>query len=760
MTIQEQDWTSEQGRLKEVRLRIDQEIERLQAIVHQRQSEVITMRQNFWDDVTVNTANDDDLAETAASITQQQAVLSQEERSYRHAEQSLRKLTKLYQSPYFARIDFTESGMIEAEPIYIGIGSVINEDTHELLVYDWRAPVSGMFYDYTPGPAQYRSPEGVIEGEMTLKRQYIIKHGNLENMFDTGMNIGDEMLQLMLAKNAHEKMSSIVMTIQQEQNQIIRDDQHEVLIVQGAAGSGKTSVALQRVAYLLYKYRNSLSAENMLLFSPNSLFNDYISNVLPELGEVNLRQTTFQAHLVRGFTDEFKVEDGYDQLEYLLTAPESDPDCRVRVQGIEWKTSRTFIEVLNSYIDYLKKDGILFHPFVLHEKVLISSGKLAEWFYHSYKMDQSISNRLDKMKDKIFQELDRWEQKLFQQFFQKMLRSPKYLGTDKEMKDDSRRKARKAFASLKERAKKLTFIDEMGMYRRLFTDARLLKKITGGLEVPENYAEIGQYTLQRLTAQHIPYEDATPLLYLKSAILGMQTLNRMKQVVIDEAQDYSPFQLEYLRRLFPRARFTLLGDLNQGIYYANVQSYQMMEELFGTTDVAIYRMEKSYRSTEEIVEFTKRILYNPEPIQPISRSGETPKVVGVPAADQLVKEISEQIEDMLQQGVQSLAIICKTHEEARIAFERLKEATKSEIHLLTKNTRSFVGGVVILPAYLAKGLEFDGVIVYDASVTNYHRDAERKLLYTACTRAMHQLIVYYTGELTSFLQRSEKNLQF
>jgi DNA helicase II / ATP-dependent DNA helicase PcrA len=751
MTIQELDWTNEQHRLKEVRKQIDQEIARLRGIVEQRQAEVITIRQNFWDEVTVNTASDDDLAETAASITQQQAVLSQEERSYRHAEQSLRKLTKLYQSPYFARIDFKEQGRNGAEePVYIGIGSVVDEDTHELLIYDWRAPVSGMFYDYTPGPARYRSPDGVIEGEMTLKRQYIIKNGTLENMFDTGINIGDEMLQMMLAKNTHDKMSSIVTTIQQEQNQIIRDDQHEILIVQGAAGSGKTSVALQRVAYLLYKYRNSLSSENMLLFSPNSLFNDYISNVLPELGETNLRQTTFQAHLIRGFADELVVEDGYDQLEYLLTTKESDPDYIVRVQGIEWKTSSAYVALLNNYIDLIKKEGILFKPFVLRDKMLISSGKLAKWFYTLYKSDRSISNRLDKMKDKVLQELDKWEQKLFQQLFRKMLRNPNYLGTDREMKDDSRRKARKAFAPLKETAKRLLFVDEIGMYSRMLTDAKLVKKLTGGLGEPEKFTEIGQYTVQRLAAGQIPYEDATPLLFLKSAFIGMQTLNRIKQVVIDEAQDYSPFQLEYLRRLFPRARFTLLGDLNQGIYYANVQSYQMMEKLFGSSEVGIYRMEKSYRSTEQIVEFTKHILCKPEPIQAISRSGEPPKVKKVESEGQLAKEITEQIRTMLDVGRQSIAVICKTQHEAQDAYEQLKNNMSEEIHLLTKKTRSFVSGIVVLPAYLAKGLEFDAVIVYDASKANYHKDADRKLLYTACTRAMHELIVYYKGELTSF----------
>lgn len=750
MSIQEVDWNFERNRLERVKADIKHEIKRLEGIVEHRGSEVLDIRQNFWDEITVNLANYDDVAETAASITQQQAVLTQQERSFRHAEQTLYKLLKLQGAPYFARIDFAEKGGDKPEQVYIGIGSVVDEETHELLIYDWRAPISGMFYDYTPGPARYQTPDGEIEGEMVLKRQYIIKKGQLEDMFDTGINIGDEMLQVMLAKSAYEKMSSIVMTIQQEQNQIIRDDQHPVLIVQGAAGSGKTSVALQRVAYLLYKYRHSLNADQMLLFSPNSIFNDYVSNVLPELGEANMLQTTFQDHLDRGFDEHWEVEDAYDQLEYLLTGSVDEKDYQARVRGIEWKTSMPFMRLLDQYIEHLKHRDIIFEDFSFKDKVLVSKDDLAEWFYNEFGHDDSISNRLDKVKEKVLSELDKMEQRITRNLFKRMVKNPKYLGSDREMREDSHRKAKKALAPLRDRAKRLAFVDIMGMYTRFIGNSEWIERF--GEKKEAGFEKMGRLTIEKLASKVVPYEDATPIIYFQSAFKGFHALNRIKQVIIDEAQDYSPFQLEYIHRLFPRARFTLLGDLNQGIYSANVQSYDRIGQLFGEEDIKVTRLTKSYRSTSEIIEFTKKILKDPEPVEPIGRHGEEPLMIHIEEKEQLASNVAEGIRILLRKGAQSVAVICKTAQESAEAFERLRSEIDSELHLFTKKSRSFFSGVVVVPAYLAKGLEFDGVIVMNASHEVYGRESERKLLYTACTRALHYLHVYYTGEVTPLIE--------
>ncbi len=750
MTLQKQDWMDERNRLTAVRRRIQQEIHRLEGTLQHRQSEVLHIRQNFWDEVTVNTSDYSEVAETAASITQQQSLLSEQERSFRHAEKTLAKLVKLEKSPYFARVDFAEMGMSEFEKIYIGIGSVVDEETHELLVFDWRAPISSIYYDFTPGPARYMTPEGIIEGEMSLKRQYMIKNGHLENMFDTGIQIGDEMLQIMLAKSAQEKMSSIVMTIQQEQNRIIRDDQHRILIVQGAAGSGKTSVALQRVAYLLYKYRNSLGSDNMVLFSPNSLFNDYVSNVLPELGEANLLQTTFQEHLDRVLGKNWIIEDAYDQLEYLLEGTAKEQEVSARIHGIEWKTSLAFMDVLNHYLEKLKSEGMLFRPFILRDKILISSEQLSQLFYDEFSVDSSIHRRIEKMKDWIYNQLKSLEERLFRNRFRKMLQSPKYLGSDGEMKAESRALAKKAFAPLFQMAKKLQFVNILGMYHQLFREWNRMEN--DAVDFPCHMEEIAQYTSDQLAKGNILYEDTTPFVYFQAWFKGWSYVNQIKQVVIDEAQDYSPFQLAYIRKQFPRARFTILGDLNQGIYHANVQSYRMMGQMFQEDDVDVIRMAKSYRSTSEIIEFTKRILLDPEPIEPIGRSGEYPWLEQVSKADQLPLAVAKGVHQLMEKGTESLAIICKTARETEQAYAALKDILNIEVHLITKDSFSFVSGVVVIPSYLAKGLEFDGVIVYNAGKEVYYQDSERKLLYTACTRALHHLYVYYLGELSPLLR--------
>ena len=246
--------------------------------------------------------------------------MSERERSHRLLMQQWKSMNRLLPSPYFGRIDFQEDGLDFSEQIYIGVSSFVDEDGLSFLVYDWRTPIASLYYDYSPGAASYDTPGGRIEGTMELKRQYQIHDGQIRNMFDTSVTIGDELLQQVLGKGADSQMKSIVATIQKEQNAIIRNDKSRMLIVQGAAGSGKTSAALQRVAYLLYKHRERLKADQIVLFSPNPMFNSYVSTVLPELGEENMQQTTFQEYLDYWLGSTLRLEDPFDQIEYVLTA--------------------------------------------------------------------------------------------------------------------------------------------------------------------------------------------------------------------------------------------------------------------------------------------------------------------------------------------------------------------------------------------------------------------------------------------------------
>lgn len=283
--FQKRDLQREQDRVDFIVNQIDIKTKKLQKNAGKIGSDVLELRKEFWEDVTVNVDDPDDKIETAASIKQQAELLSERERTYKHTEKELKTLDRLRNSPYFGRIDFLENGEKWADQIYLGIASFMDEQDENFLIYDWRAPISSIYYDYSPGPARYKTLDGTIEGNMELKRQFIIRSSKINGMFETGVTIGDEMLQEVLGNNASSQMKSIVATIQSEQNQIIRNERSNLLIVQGVAGSGKTSAALQRVAYLLYRYRETLKSENIMLFSPNPLFNSYVATVLPELGK-------------------------------------------------------------------------------------------------------------------------------------------------------------------------------------------------------------------------------------------------------------------------------------------------------------------------------------------------------------------------------------------------------------------------------------------------------------------------------------------
>jgi DNA helicase-2/ATP-dependent DNA helicase PcrA len=334
------------------------------------------------------------------------------------------------------------------------------------------------------------------------------------------------------------------------------------------------------------------------------------------------------------------------------------------------------------------------------------------------------------------------------------VKEPKYIGSDQEMKRMSRRKAHRAIEPLRDKAQKLEFVDVLGLYRDLFENRELYADLAreSQQKLPAEWDALKLYTSSKLAQGEILYEDATPLVYLKGLIEGQQTVNTIRYVIVDEAQDYTPFQYAYLRKLFPRARFTLLGDWNQGIFTHASQrgGYSSINELMPEEETETIRLNKSYRSTREIIEFAGRILPKGEPVEPFNRSGEPPQVEQAADESQLVVSIEATVREWTAKGMQSIAIICKTERETRRAYERLI-GRLPQLQLITKETLHFAAGIMILPAYLAKGLEFDAVLIYNASQSVYGDEKERKLFYTACTRALHLLKLFYTGERSEFL---------
>jgi DNA helicase II / ATP-dependent DNA helicase PcrA len=775
------EWKEEQQRVDRVMGVIRTGMEELEERLGTIKEQVVDIRKHFWDDVTVNLDEPDDQIESYFSLKQQAELLSERERSHRNAQQLYTKLRRLNQSTYFGRIDFQESHMSSPETIYLGVGSLLDEQEDNFLVYDWRAPISSLYYDYGPGPATYETPSGTISGEMELKRQFIIRDGVIRYMFDTGITIGDEILQQVLGQGADAQMKNIVATIQREQNRIIRNDGSRMLIVTGPAGSGKTSAALQRVAYLLYKYRHILSAEQIVLFSPNPMFNRYISTVLPELGEENMEQTTYQEYMEHRLGRKFQLEDPFQQMEDVLTGAGQEGH-EARLDGIAFKASTAFFDVVQAYKSELEVEGLQFKHVMFRGHVLVPAEQIRDRFYtpgSTAKLGPRIDSVVQWLEEElesamiiergkpwVQEEMELLEPEDFQRAFRQLRRESRQRResfNERQREDELLRDlvVRRHFKKLTARIKALRFIDIPATYRRLYENPERVKQLAAGAEVPGSWEEICRQTVDRLDQGRLAYEDATPYLYLQETIVGFQMNMNIRHVIIDEAQDYSPFQYEYLKKMFPRARMTALGDLNQAIYAhaSALPSLEALTDLYGSEWTETIRLTQTYRSTRPIVEFTRQMLLDGRDIEPFNRDGMKPTVTVVSGGvEDLHRRIAERLQQLLGEGFNTIAVIGKTEQECRIAQEGLSglgvgQGPDSEpLRLITKESASFEKGIAVIPSYLAKGIEFDAVIIYDASAGSYSRELERKLFYTACTRAMHQLHLYSNGPLSPFVE--------
>ncbi|MFF2482009.1 RNA polymerase recycling motor HelD [Paenibacillus sp. NPDC058071] len=764
----------EQQRVDRVTALIRKQIDHLQDKTGVVRQEIVDIRRNFWDDVTVNFEDAAEAAETAASMKQQAEVLLEREHAHGRAEQQLKVLIKLEQSPYFGRMDFipdTADSDGRAEHIYLGVGSLLDETGSHYLIYDWRAPVSSLYYDYPPGPAEYTTPGGSIEGEMTLKRQYVIRRGVIASMFDTGVTIGDELLQEVLGQQSDAQMKTIVATIQREQNQIIRNERARLLIVQGAAGSGKTSAALQRVAYLLYRYRDTLNADQIVLFSPNPMFNSYVSTVLPELGEQNMQQTTYQQYVEHRLGESFALEDPFVQMEYTLGALD-DPDYEAKIASIRYKSGVPFMEAVQSYAKSLGESGLKFKPIRFRGRTIVPAERTSEYFY-SLHDSLSIPNRMRMTSEWLLKELTRLgkeeRSKKWVQDEMELLDKEAYIHAYNELQrknkftedsfDDFRHEqemlsamiVQERFKRLRSRVKKMKYIDMPAIYRALFTDAGLLARLTED-DVPADWNRICELTEERLNRGEMGYEDATPYLYLAESLEGFHTNTSVRHLFIDEAQDYSAFQFHYLKRIFPMAKMTVLGDLNQSIFAhsADGRGFEPLSGLFSPEETEKIVLHRSYRSTRQIVEFTSDMVENGAEIIPFNRNGEEPTVERAGNKEELLLLIKAKLDELRSRGVPSIALIGKTAEESKALFDALKTAY-ADLRLIEKETVTFEKGTVVIPSYLAKGVEFDAVVISDASAASYGKESERRLFYTVCTRAMHELHLFYCGEPTMFL---------
>jgi len=600
-----------------------------------------------------------------------------------------RKLLKLIDSPYFGRIDFHTG---ETAPVYIGLYAFADETQRGNVIYDWRAPIASMFYDFELGEAWYETPSGKINGEVVLKRQYKIKSGRMEFMIENSVNIHDDILQKELSKSSDDKMKNIVATIQRDQNAVIRNETSSVMIIQGVAGSGKTSIALHRIAFLLYRFRDSIKSKDILILSPNKVFADYISNVLPELGEEHIPEMELEELATELLEHKFRFQNFFQQVSVLMENHDA-----AFIERMRFKATFEFLSKLNQYLIHIENNYFTFTELQVG-RVIVPFPFILEKFKAYHRIP------------------------LLKRFAEVVKDVQQYVRTETQRK-----------LTGQEKAKIWEAIPRMFKFNTPFD---LYKDF---------YGWIGQPQLFRLQPDgSLEYADVFPLIYFKIRLEGKQSYDHIKHLLIDEMQDYTPVQYAVVSRLF-KCKKTILGDVNQQVNPYSASSSETIEQVFPQAD--IIKLFRSYRSTMEITAFSQHISKNPNLI-PLERHGAVPQVKGFDGNMAELEEVRKMVIAFRDSGFQSMGILCKTSDQAQLVYHTLKSL---HVNLITPDSTAFKEGVIITTIHLSKGLEFDEVIVPFASARNYHTDVDRSMLYIACTRAMHQLTLLYSNEQSRFL---------
>ena len=713
------------------------------------------LNSHFFDDVKLDYDGYSTSMETALSIHQQQQLLSEREHDWQHSAKQLETIERLEKSPYFARVDFKENEAAEPETIYIGLGSFADENDH-FLIYDWRAPISSIYYDGKLGEVSYNSPEGEITVDMTKKRQFMIKDGKIVNMFDTNESIGDQMLLEVLSEKSSTQMKSIVTTIQQEQNKIIRNTSSDLLFVQGAAGSGKTSAILQRIAFLLYRYRGNLTSSDVIMFSPNQLFNDYIKNVLPEMGEQNMVQMTYWQFVSRRLPG-MKVENLFKQFE--------DQTADTNISS--FKDSVNFFNLVTRYAKHLNKRGMIFKNIYFRDKKkpYFEKEKIRE-IYYSFNENYKLANRIDATREELIKMLNRkiapevkkkWVSQAIESLSKEQL-NELYDYPDQEFDsqaDEEKFLGRKiVFKQLQpvfQRIRHNNFINMRAQYLSFLRAVPKMTDLSKWNITEDEWTKHVEMVKDLFRNKEIRMNDVSAYLYLYDLITGRRTNYEMRYTFIDEIQDYTAFQIAYLKYNFPRAKFTMLGDLNQAIFTKD-ESRSLLKQISGLFDpkkTEVVQLTKSYRSTKQITDFTKQILREGEKVESFNRQGPKPAIWARKTDEEAIAALQEILKDNDSHKF-TTAIITKDLAGAKYVSEMLKEKGQKATLIATANQR-LVPGDLVVPSYLAKGLEFDAVVMWDASKDTYHKLDETQLVYTIASRAMYKLDIVFTAERSPLL---------
>lgn len=637
---------------------------------------------------------------------------------YEEEEHKILLLEKMIKSPYFARIDFKFDDEDEFEKIYIGRSSLRKNSYQEMYVYDWRSPIASVFYRFMTGEAFYDAPCGRVTGELNLKRQYEIKNGTLEYFFDSDVQIVDEFLRQLLSQNTTAKMKAIVETIQHEQDVVIRDMENDLLMVQGVAGSGKTSIALHRAAYLMYQgLQTKLSANNIMIISPNSIFEQYISNVLPELGEDNVISSVFE-DILSELLNGRKIQSRNDFLENLIVNSKYKEISR---NSIEFKTSSFFREILDQFLIDIPRQWIEFEDVYYEGKCVVSGQILKDKILG--RPETPLGIKLEQLEDYILEQI---------------------FGTGKGRGHKEEKNL------IKQEIQNFIKIDIVELYKILFSNEAYFYSLLQNSNPSQNIKNIWKYTKENLEADSLYYDDAIAIAYLYLKIYGTNKYKNIKQVVIDEAQDYYPLQYEIFNFLFSNAKFTILGDMKQTLAKKeDISFYEQIQKILNKKKSSLIMLDKSFRCTNEILNFSLKFIEQSSQIKSFNRNGDSPKVYIADNSEIFIDEIVKEIKLCQEKGFQSICLICKTEKNSTYLFNKIKH--KLDIQLIKNGSVSDLQGVFILPVYMSKGLEFDTVLICDADSQNYHDEDDKNLLYVACTRALHKLSLFCENEVSPLI---------
>lgn len=674
----------------------------------------------------------------------------------------LEDIKKIKTKPYFARMDFRESGK-ETEKFYIGKISLLDHKTAYPIIVDWRAPIANLYYEGKIGEAEYECLGEKIKGEISLKRQYIIENQELLKYVDINVTGNDELLQNALEEKADDRLKNIVATIQDEQNKIIRADINSPLIVQGVAGSGKTTIALHRIAYLIYNYEKEFRPEEFMIIAPTKFFLNYISNILPDLGVNDVRQSTFEDFAYDIIGKKMKISDNNEKL-VMIVNKEFDKinngNIDVMIKESKFKVSINFKKIIDEYLTTVEDNYIPKNDFVFYDEVIMKYNDIDYLFRHTYKM-YNFTMRINEIEKNLVAALNKKSEKIIERI--KAERSKKIEGLVGEERVNLYEEYDKSIKLLEKNGKKIAreYLNQIPKkdcinYYREFIDKYLISS-------NEVLSYLKENTLNNLSKNEISFEDLAPLMYIQIKIFGIKEKCKIKHVVIDEAQDYGEFQFDVLKTIINSNSMTILGDIAQGVhFYRGIENWKrFMDVEFNNVKTVYKTLKKTYRTTKEIMdvanyvisqlpEYEKEFIVMGEPVIDRKNSIDIEKFVD---KSDFVNKINNRLEEHLKQGYKSIAIIGKDMEECKNIEKEIRKI-RSDVKLIKSKDSEYNSGISIVPSYLAKGLEFDCVIISNANCDKYMNNSlDIKLLYVTITRAMSKLDIFYSNKLAMSLDK-------